>query len=166
MKKIYYLFFVAVMIIAACQTKTKIVPVDTAAANGAVTNVLDKWNAAMKAKDVSTMTALLTDDGLLCGTDPSEFWDKKTYLDEWTKLSADTSFAVDYSLDKREIRVAADGNSALAIEQMYFKAMSEHMPFRLVYHLVKKDGDWQFDFISWNFIPKNEDIPKLNKALE
>jgi ketosteroid isomerase-like protein len=166
MKKIYYLMVVTVMIIAACQTKTTVVPVDLVAAKDTVTNLLDQWNTAMKAKDINAMTALLTDDGLLCGTDPSEFWDKKTYVDEWTKLAADTSFVVDYSVDKREIRIAADGNSALAIEQMYFKAMSEKMPFRLIYHLVKNGKGWQFDFIGWNFIPKNEDIPKLNKALE
>lgn len=166
MKKTYYLILVTVMIITACQPKTKTVVVDTTAAKEAVTNLLDKWYSAMKAKDVNAMTTLLTDDGLLCGTDPSEFWDKKTYIDEWTKLAADTSFVVNYTIDKREIRIAADGNSALAIEQMFFKALSEKMPFRLVYHLVKNNEDWQFDFISWNFIPKNEDIPKLNKALE
>jgi ketosteroid isomerase-like protein len=166
MRKIYYLMLAAVMIIAACQTKTKVVPVDTVAAKEAVTGLLDQWNTAMKAKDINAMTALITDDGLLCGTDPSEFWDKKKYVDEWTKLAADTSFVVDYSIDKREIRIAADGNSALAIDQLFFKAFSEKMPFRLIYHLVKNEKGWQFDFIGWNFIPKNEDIPKLNQALE
>jgi ketosteroid isomerase-like protein len=166
MKEIYYLMLVAVMIITACQTKTEIVPVDSAAAKEAVTDFLDKWNTAMKAKDINAMTTLLTDDGLLCGTDPSEFWDKKKFIDEWTKLAADTAFIVNYSIDKHEIRIAADGNSALGIEQMFFKTMSEKMSFRLIYHLVKNDKGWQFDFISWNFIPKNEDIPKINKALE
>ena len=42
MKRTFYLMLVAVMTITACQTKTKIVPVDTAAAKDAVTKFLDK----------------------------------------------------------------------------------------------------------------------------
>jgi hypothetical protein len=57
---------IAVMTITACQPKTKTVPVDTAAAKVAVTAVLDKYNSAMKAKDVNTIMTLLTDDGLYC----------------------------------------------------------------------------------------------------
>lgn len=58
MKRTFYLMIVAVMIITACQSKTKIVPVDTAAAKVAVTIVLDKYNSAMKAKDANAIMTL------------------------------------------------------------------------------------------------------------
>ncbi len=157
---------VAVMIITACQTKTKIVPVDTAVAKIAVNTVLDKFSSAMKAKDSNAIMTLLTDDGLYCGTDSKEVLNKVGISNLISQSFADTSLVMNYKIDMREIRIAADGNSALAIEQMLVKAYSEKIPFRMVYHLVNKDENWLFDFISWSFIPNNEDIAKLNKALE
>ena len=154
------------MIITACQTKTKIVPVDTAAAKVAVTTVLDKYNSAMKAKDANVLMTLLTDDGLYCGTDSKELLDKTSLSNMMNQTFADTSLKVNYKIDKREIRIAADGNSAIAMEQMFFNAFSQKIPIRMVYHLVKNNDNWLFDFVSWNFIPNNEDLGKLNKALE
>jgi len=166
MKKTLYLMLVAVIIITACQPKTKIVPVDTAAAKVAVTTVLDKYNSAFKAKDANAIMTLLTDDGLYCGTDSKELLDKASLSNMMNQTLADTSLKVNYTIDKREIRIAADGNSAIAVEQMFFKAFSQKMPMRMVYHLVKNGDNWLFDFVSWNFIPNNEDLGKLNKALE
>jgi uncharacterized protein (TIGR02246 family) len=166
MKRTFYLMLVAVMIITACQTKTKIVPVDPAAAKVAVTTVLDKYNSAMKAKDANAIMTLLTDNGLYCGTDSKELLDKASLSNIMNQTFADTSLKVNYSIDKREIRIATDGNSAIAVEQMFFKAFSQKMPMRMVYHLVKNGDNWLFDFVSWNFIPNNEDLGKLNKALE
>jgi uncharacterized protein (TIGR02246 family) len=164
MKKIYYLMVVATIMLVSCQPKT--VPVDSAATKIAVTTLLDKYNSAWNAKDVSSLTALLTDDGLFCGTDPSELMDKKTLSNGWTQAMSDTSMNFNYSIDKREIRIAADGNSAIALEQFYMKAMSQKMPARLIFHVVKSGDNWMIDFLSWNFIPKNEDLEKLYKALE
>jgi len=166
MKKTFYVMLVAVMIITACQTKTKIVPVDTAAAKVAVTAVLDMYNSAMKAKDVNALMKLLTDDGLYCGTDSKELLNKADLSNMMNQSFADTTLVIDYSIDKREIRIAADGNSAIAVEQMFLKAFSQKIPIRMVYHLIKNNDNWLFDFVSWNFIPNNEDLGKLNKALE
>jgi uncharacterized protein (TIGR02246 family) len=166
MKRTFYLIVVAGLIITACQSKTKIVPVDTAAAKIAVTAVLDNYNSAFKAKDVNAFLPLLTDDGLYLGTDSKELMDKETLSSNLKQMLADTSFKVHYTIDKREIRVAPDGNSAIAMEQMLFKPFSEKMPMRMVYHLEKNGDDWQFNFVSWSFIPNNEDLGKLNKALE
>lgn len=31
---------------------------------------------------------------------------------------------------------------------------------------MEKSGEsWKFDFVSWNLIPRNEDMGKINKAL-
>lgn len=166
MKRTFYLMLVAVMTITACQTRTKIVPVDTAAAKVAVTTVLDKYNSAFKAKDANALMTLLTDNGLYCGTDSKELLDKASLSNMMNQTFADTSLNVNYSIDKREIRIAADGNSAIALEQMFFKAFSQKIPMRMVYHLVKNNDNWLFDFVSWNLIPNNEDLGKLNKALE
>jgi ketosteroid isomerase-like protein len=166
MKRTFYLMFAAVTIITACQPKTKVVPVDTAAAKVAVTTVLDNYHAAMKGKDINALINPLTEDGLYCGTDSKECLDKTSVSDMMNQTFADTSLVFNYSIDKREIRMAADGNSAVSVEQMFMKGFSERIPMRIVYHLVKNGDNWLIDFISWSFIPNNEDLGKLNKALE
>ncbi len=163
--KPYVLLFVVLMM-AACQPKTEIEPVDVAAAEDAVIALLDNYHAAMIAGNVNDIMTLLDNKGLYCGTDPVEFWDKETLSDLTTEMMADSSFTLDYSVDKRKIRIAADGNTALVLEQFTMSALSEKMPIRFMSHLVKTDENWKIDFISWSFIPNNEDIAKLNKALE
>ena len=151
---------------AACQPKTETEPVDIAAAEDAVSVILDNFSIAMKAGNANDMMALLDNEGLYCGTDPGEFWDKEALAELMTETMADSSFAFDFSIDERKIRVAAGGNTALVLEQYTMNALSEKMPVRFVSHLVKTDETWMIDFISWSFIPKNEDIATLNKALE
>ena len=62
--------------------------------------------------------------------------------------------------------IAEDGKSAIAIEQFYFKMFSPSMAMRIIYHAVKSGENWKLDFVSWNFIPLNEDIGKINNALK
>jgi ketosteroid isomerase-like protein len=165
MKKIFLFMFVAAMFFA-CQPKTKTVPVDTAAAKVAVNNFMDTYQKLWNAKDVNALLALLTEDGLFCGTDPSELLDKKLISEAWKQAFADTTLKFIFSVDKREIRINSDGNSALVMEQFGNNPFTPKIMWRLVSHLVKEGDGWKIDFISWNLIPKNEDIGKLNKALE
>jgi len=164
MKKIIQLIIVAVMLITACQPKTQ--PVDTAAAKIEVNALMDKHLIAWNAKDAITLTALLADDGLFCGTAPTELMDKKTISDAWIQVFADTAFNNPFTLDKREIRLVSDGNFAIVMEQFIKNPYTPKISWRHVSHVVKTSDGWKFDFISWSLIPKNEDIGKLNKALE
>lgn len=163
MKNIYFFVFLAVMLVA-CQPKSK--PVDLATSKSEVNSLLEKYLHAWNSRDVNTLSILLTEDGLFCGTDPTEFFDKKIVVSGWTQAFSDTANHFSYSVEKREIRVTSDGNSAIAVEQYTMKEFMPKIQWRLVNHLVKTSDGWKFDFISWNLIPKNEDIPKLNKALE
>jgi uncharacterized protein (TIGR02246 family) len=164
MKKTFYIMLLAVMIITACQTKQG--PVDTTAAKEAVTNLLNKWNSTWNAKDANSMMTLLDNNGLYCGTDSKELMDKPSMSNMMSQFFADTSIVPNYSIDKREIRVAVDGNSAIALEQAILKAISPKIPVRFIFHLVKTGDNWMIDFFSGSFIPNNEDLGKLNKALE
>jgi ketosteroid isomerase-like protein len=166
MKRLLLVLFIVAMIFTSCQTKTKVLLPDLTAAKVDVTKVLDKHWSAVKAKDADAVTALLTDDVLSCGTDPEEFWNKTDMYNNIRQMFADTSLKIDITIDKREIRIADDGNSAVALEQMFLKPYSQKIPVRNIYHLVKVNDIWQFDFTSVGFIPNNEDIGKLNKALE
>jgi ketosteroid isomerase-like protein len=166
MKTVLLVLFTVAKIITSCQTKTKVAPVDLAAAKVAVTKVLDTHWSAVKAKDANAVIALVTDDFLSCGTDSKEFWNKTDMYNTIKQMFADTSLKLDITIDKREIRIAKDGNSAVALEQMFMKPYSQKIPVRTIYHLLKVNDIWQIDFTSTSFIPNNEDIGKLNKALE
>jgi ketosteroid isomerase-like protein len=166
MKKLSFILLASVILVTACKTKTEPVTVNTEAAKASITEVFEKYNTALKAKDVGVISALLSEDALCCGTDPGEFWDKKAMIDLWNNMAADTSVKVEFTLDKREIRLAKDGNSAIVIEQFVMPSLCPRIPVRSVYHVVKSADNWMFDLITWNLIPKNEDLGKLNKALE
>ena len=141
-------------------------PVDMSESKEAVARVLDAHWAAVKTKDADAVIALVTDDFLSCGTDPEEFWNKTEMHNTVKQMFTNPELKTDIKVDKREIRIARDGNSAIALEQMLLKPFSHKLPVRTVYHLVKNNNAWLIDFTSTGFIPKNEDIELLNKALE
>jgi len=74
----------------------------------AVTALLDKYNSAFKAKDVATLAAFLAEDGLYCGTDPSEIWDKKQASVGFEEGLASISLVIDHTVDRREMLIAED----------------------------------------------------------
>jgi enterochelin esterase-like enzyme len=69
-------------------------------------------------------------------------------------------------IGERVIRVAADGNSATVVIQYIMPVFSPKIPLRDVHKVVKTDDKWMIDFFSTTFIPKNEDVPAINKAVE
>jgi ketosteroid isomerase-like protein len=134
--------------------------------NNDVARVLDAHWSALKAKDADAVIALVSEDFLSCGSDPKEFWDKTDMYNTVKQMLSNSELKIDITVDKREIRVAKDGNSAIAFEQMFLTPFSQKIPVRTVYHLVKENNAWLIDFTSTGFIPNNDDIDKLNKALE
>jgi ketosteroid isomerase-like protein len=166
MKEIINVLFIFAMVFISCQSKTKVMPVDMTESKEAVIRVLDAHWSAVKAKDADAVIALVTDDFLSCGTDPKEFWNKTDMYNTVKQMFTNTELKIDITVEKREIRITRDGNSAIAMEQMFMNPFSQKIPVRTVYHLVKDNNTWLIDFTSTGFIPKNEDIDKLNKALE
>lgn len=165
MKKIYLILSIAVVVITACQQTPKTVPVDIEAEKAAIDSLFDQFNVSFNAQDAATLASFLTEDALCCGTDPSEFWNKQEITDLWIQMFTDSDPAINM-IGERKIKVAADGNSAIAVDQYMFPMITPKIPWRNVYHLVKTNDNWMILFFSCGFIPKNEDIPKLNEALE
>jgi|WetSurSiteA1Bulk_404760.scaffolds.fasta_scaffold03039_2 ketosteroid isomerase-like protein len=165
MKKIYLLSAIAVMVITACQQTPKTVPVDMEAEKAALKVLFNKFDSAFEARDVTTLASFLTDDALCLGTDPSEFMTKQQITDLWTQMLADSTVDINY-IREREIKVAADGRSAAVVDQYMMPGISPKIPWRNVYHLVKTNDNWMILFFSCSFIPKNEDLQRLNDALD
>jgi ketosteroid isomerase-like protein len=166
MKKTPLLIWVVVMLMTSCQQKPVTVAVDPEAVKAELATFMDEYNVAYKAMDINKMTAFCTDNALFLGTDPSEFWDKKQITDYFMAQGTDSTMKLEFKVDRREIMVAADGNSAIVVEQFFIPLISTKLQVRCIDKVVKVNDKWMFDFLSWNIVTRNEDIPKLNAALE
>lgn len=164
MKKIYFPMLVAMILVTSCQMKTKTAPVDPATSKAEITKTLENMDAALNSRDVKTFLSFLTEDGLYCGTDPSEMWDKAGLSKAMTAMLADTTSTYAMNYDKKEIRLSKDENSANVLQQFTTK-WSKPLQLRQTLHMVKVDNKWMVDFSSFAVIPENKDISKITAAL-
>ena len=138
--------------------------VDFETEKAALNDLLDKIDAAILASDISTMASYLSEDFLMCGTDPSEFWNKQYFVDLSKQDSNDPTPEFKY-IDDRKIKVAPDGNSAIVVTQ-FILGWSPKIPLRMAYHFVKTNDNWMILFCNIAFIPKNEEIETINGAID
>ena len=157
---------VAMILVTSCQMKTKTVTFDPATAKADVTKTLDSIDSALKAKDAKTFLSFYTEDGLFCGTDPTEMWDKAGFTKAITDmLAADTTtMSSDMKDIKREIIFDKGGNSVNVLRQ-FTTNWSKPIEVRGIMHLIKDGNKWMVDFSSMALIPDNKDIPKLTAAV-
>lgn len=165
MKSIFFIISACALVMAACHHTHEAVPVDIEAEKAAINDMLDKLYSAVTSQDVATMTSYFDENALICGTDPSEFWNKQEITEIWTQMLAESAPEFKY-IGERQIIVAPDGHSAVTVEQYMVPMFSEKIPWRRVFYLMKAGDKWIIHFSSVAFIPKNEDIPKLNEALQ
>lgn len=138
--------------------------VDIEAEKAALNKLIDEFESAMKADDVSTFVSFIDEDALICGTDPSEFWNKQQFIDLLARNPNNPLPDPKYIGD-RKIKVAPEGNSAIAVTQIIL-GWSPKIQLRQVYHFIKTNDNWMIFFSNIAFIPKNEDIKKLNEAID
>lgn len=143
---------------------TESAPVDMEAEIASLNELMDKIDLGFENEDGSFFTSSLAEDALICGTDPSEFWSKKEFL-EMNESEPNTPFPEFNYMDDRVIMVAPDGNSAIVVTQ-YIIIWSPNIPWRQVYHFIKTGDGWKAYFVNIAFIPKNEHIGIINQAIE
>lgn len=146
--------------------KTKeLTTADVAVIKHDVTRLMENFHAELMAKNVRSMMKFMAEDGLYCGTDPKEFM-SKTEFSDMVSQTVEQMNILEYPIQKREVQIGHDGQSALVVEQFVIEQFSAHMQLRLISHCLHSHHGWLIDFMSWNFIPANEDLEKINKALE
>jgi ketosteroid isomerase-like protein len=165
MKKSCVILIVAATVFTACQQKPATVAVDITSEKAVIDSIFNKFESAFSGKDVTTLASYLTEDALCLGTDPSEFLNKQQITEAWTQMLADSAPEINF-LNKRAIKVEADGNSAFVVDQYIMPDAGAKLLWRNAYQLVKTNNEWKISVLNCSFILKNEDIPKLNKALE
>ena len=165
MKNFYFLTILALIFTVGCNPKVETEPVDLNAVNDTIEQLINEYQNAWNAEDVDMISALASDDGRFFGSDPSEVLDKTELLKMCMDLFADT---VDYSYDVnvREIMPAANGESALVVEHINMVGFSSLMQMRQTCQFVKIEDSWKVNYISWGMLANNDDVAKLNAALE
>ena len=166
MKKISFLLFLAAMIISGCQPKVESEPVDLDVAKTELNTLTDSYFDAWKKRDVAALENMIADWGLYCGTDPKEIWKKDEVIDLWKQYFTDTIATFEYSSLNREINVSPCGLTAVIMNQGTYAEWSPNIPIRQTFHAIKIENEWKIVFINWSFVAKNEDVGKLNKALD
>ena len=166
MRKITCLLILALFIVASCQKKVTNKPVDLAAIKENVGKWMEKYTNSINQKNVVEMASMLSEGSLSLGTDPDEYFDKKTLVDMWTKVAADSTVKYNFTPARREIRVAPDGNSAIVIDQYIIESISKKIMTRVDYLLVRNGEGWLIDYSNFAVIPKNEVLVSINKFLE
>lgn len=165
MNKIILLCCFSALLFFACTNSTPDAPFNENAEKAVLVKTCDSAYAAYLAGDLMTFFSFLSDDGLFCGTDPGEFWNKSTYTETITKMFEDTSFHSEIKLERREVHFESTGQSAIVVDQFH-TGWSKNIPVRHVNHYVKKDNRWICDFSSMAMIPFNKDLDKINLAVE
>lgn len=162
MKKLSFLIITIMLSVMACQDAPVVVDMD--AEKAAIAELFTTFIAAIEGQDIETMASLLCDDALICGTDPSEFWNKEQILEEWKKMFTIDPVKLNYFGD-RIIMINPDGNSAYSIDQFYFSFYTPEVAWRTVYNLIKVEGKWKVNMWSNALIPKNKDLATIAKAV-
>jgi len=167
MKKLWLISIIAGIMMTACQQTPKPAAIDVEAEKAAVNATVENMMSAIKAKDVAAVAPFYAEDALVLGTDPSEFWNKAQIMELWKEMLSGTDFTPEFTLIRdREIIVASDGTSAIAVDQYLIPIYTPNIPWRNVYYLLKTAEGWKIRFASSSLIPKNEDLQKLTLALE
>lgn len=165
MKKNRFVILIAFLALAACKQTPLPVIVDVDAEKASIDSIFNLFTIAFHSRDVETLASYVTEDALCLGTDPSEFLSKQQIKEMWAQMFADSAPAINY-VSKREIRVDAGGESAHVVDQYTMPVVGPKILWRNAYHLIKIDDKWMIDMLNCSFILRNEDIIKLNKALE
>jgi hypothetical protein len=163
MKK-FCILLTYVLVFISCQEAEKKPMVNSEAEKAVIDSLLNVYDGAFVNFNPEILASCLTEDALCCGTDPAEFWNKQQIVDLWKQAENDTTYQVTLT-GERVVKLSADGNSAIAVRQFMIPEVTP-MPWRNVIHLVKTDNEWLINFTSVSFIPKNEDIAKINTTFE
>ncbi len=136
---------------------------DTEAEKVAISNFLNKFMTAFNDRDIEAMSSLLTEDMFSWGSDPAELWNKQQLTEIWKQMLT-KPFKLNV-IGEPTIKIAPDGYSAFVVQQYFMPSVSEKLPFRNGYHLIKLNDEWKIFTLNTACIPKNKDLPKIDKVL-
>ena len=131
-----------------------------------ISSTLDKFHKSFGNRDTATLRTIIKSPGIYSGQEPTEITKGKKFVLNYLMTSYFGDTATIYSINEREILVAEDEKSAVALEQYIYIPRSKNIPTRCITHLVKTKDLWMIDFFSLNYVISGYDIDKINEAME
>lgn len=174
MKRIITLFTLALSLAltTSCEknkttsTEETIETTDPATAKSEIIANMDKFHDAFRNKKAEDIKILLNENGLYCGTDPSETFGYEGFIQYLNlKLTNPAIGTIGYKIDRREISLDKNNpTNAIVVDQFKMDVFTQNIMWRMVSHLTKKDNVWKIDFISLTLVPENDIVPAINIA--
>ena len=169
--------FMTLFILASCNNSAKVdssidstgsptteAQPDSLMAKKDISALMDAVHNGFHQKNLTLIESSMAPDALVLGTDPKEIWVFSQFRDSIHKFFADTSFhGMQYQVPTHQI--AVHGSSAIIVDQYQLNDISKKLMTRNIAHARYEDGKWLLDLMSWNLIPTNENVPKIDKAL-
>ena len=155
MKKIFYFPLVAVMMITACEPKTKTASVDTRADADSIRMLEEQWSDAIKASDVDKIVSFYAPGAVTMSANmPISVGLEAIRKTEEASFSDTTSIFKTYSSTLDTIEVSASGDLAYArgmdrVNQNTTKGSAEEVG-KWVDIWKKVDGKWKVVVSIWN----------------
>jgi ketosteroid isomerase-like protein len=148
MKKTILMLTLAILLFACKQSSS---PADSMRASKEIGNMLDSLNRAAARADFNAYFSYYTEDGIFCGTDATERWDKKQFM-EWSKPYFDKGKAWDFTAIDRHIYIDPSGKTA-----WFDELLSTQMKIcRGSGVVVKENSDWKLkQYILSTMVPNS-----------
>jgi len=158
------LSLVLLTLLFSCNTAQKPDPVDLAAEEIAIKEVIENLFMSVKNRNIDQLASTLSDDGVFMGNDPNELFQKDTIVAGWTQLMQMPEIPPFEFINEPFIRIQPDGKTAVYSLQYYWKLFTP-LPLRQTFWMVKKDEVWVIDYFDFSVIPYNEQYPAINAAV-
>jgi ketosteroid isomerase-like protein len=151
MKKTFYLMVLAVMIITACQSKTKTASNDAEA----IRNIEDQWVAANKAKDINKAVSFFASDAVVMEPNKPIIVGIEVIKKSWELWFSDTTFLHNTITGTTDnIEVSASGDLGYARGTNHYSIKTPNGTVEYVDNFIdifkKIDGEWKCIESIWN----------------
>jgi uncharacterized protein (TIGR02246 family) len=151
MKKTFYVLLVAVMIITACQSKTKTASNDA----DVIRNIEDQWLVANKSKDINKVVSIFKSDAVVIEPNKPISVGIEAIRKSWELWFSDTTYlhnTITQTIDT--IEVAASGDLGYARGTTHYSIKTPNGNVEYVDNFVdtfkKTDGEWKCVLSIWN----------------
>jgi len=151
MKKTFFVMLVAVIIIAACQSKTKTSSNDA----DAIRSIEDQWVAANKAKDINKAVSFFASDAVVIEPNKPIKIGIEAIKKSWELWFSDTTFLHNSLIGTTDnIEVSASGDLGYARGTNHYSIKTPNGTVEYVDNFIdifkKIDGEWKCIESIWN----------------
>ena len=151
MKMTFYLMVVAVMIITACQSKTKTASNDA----DAIRNIEDQWAVANKAKDINKVVSIFASDAVQIEPDKPINVGIEAIRKSWEIYFSDTTYLHNtFTQTIDNIEISASGDLGYARGTSHSSTKTANGTVENVSNFIdiykKIDGEWKCIVGIWN----------------